>query len=190
MDKIWFNSNLGRTTKTSLPKYSNDGYGRDAYISYDNAGIWKENIKQIKSKSNYEEFHLRPFHSLKSYPAPFKYIQDGTGRDLYIIKDQGGLVKFFTPLAIHFHNCLFRSQVSPQTKFKFKYSKYELENQQHRQKIQKGIINRLYLKEIYKINKKNKILYNNTIYNPALRAPKMHSIYRSFSCQNLYLTNK
>ena len=44
------NSLFNRTVKTNIIIYPTDGCGRDGYITYNNAGFWKQNIKQIVPK--------------------------------------------------------------------------------------------------------------------------------------------
>ena len=90
---------LGRTVKTNIILYTTDNQGRDGYITYNNGGFWKKNIKPIKLKANYPIHINRTFHSLIHQAAPFNYYSDGRGRDTYVLKDNAGLVKEFNPLA-------------------------------------------------------------------------------------------
>lgn len=90
---------LGRTVKTNIILYSTDNQGRDGYITYNNGGFWKNNIKQIKLKTHFPRYINRTFHSLIHQAAPFNYYSDGRGRDTYVIKNNAGLVKEFIPLA-------------------------------------------------------------------------------------------
>ena len=90
---------LGRTVKTNIILYSTDNKGRDGYITYNNGGFWKDNIKQIKEKSKYTRANNNTFHSLIHQSAPFNYYSDGRGRDTYVIKNNAGLVKEFNPLS-------------------------------------------------------------------------------------------
>ena len=90
---------LGRTVKTNIVLYSTDNMGRDNYITYNNGGFWKDNIKQIKIKPDFPRHMYSNFHSLFHQAAPFNYFSDGTGRDTYVIKNNAGLVKEFNPLA-------------------------------------------------------------------------------------------
>jgi len=90
---------LGRTVKTNIVLYSTDNMGRDGYITYNNGGFWKDNIKQIKLKSNFPRHINSTFHSLIHQAAPFNYYSDGRGRDTYVIQNNAGLVKEFNPLA-------------------------------------------------------------------------------------------
>ena len=90
---------LGRTVKTNIVLYSTDNMGRDHYITYNNGGFWKDNIKQIKMKPDFPRHMYSNFHSLIHQAAPINYYSDGTGRDTYVIKNNAGLVKDFNPLA-------------------------------------------------------------------------------------------
>ena len=90
---------LGRTVKTNIILYSTDNRGRDGYITYNNGGFWKDNLKQIKLKSNYPRNIHYTFHSLIHQAAPFNYYSDGRGRDTYVLENNAGLVKEFNPLA-------------------------------------------------------------------------------------------
>ena len=92
-------ASLGRTVKTNIVLYSTDNKGRDGYITYNNGGFWKDNIKPIKMKPNFPRTINTTFHSLIHQAAPFNYYSDGRGRDTYVIKNNAGLVKEFNPLA-------------------------------------------------------------------------------------------
>ena len=92
-------ASLGRTVKTNIVLYSTDNKGRDGYITYNNGGFWKDNIKQIKLKHNFPRHINTTFHSLIHQAAPFNYYSDGRGRDTYVIKNNAGLVREFNSLA-------------------------------------------------------------------------------------------
>ena len=92
-------NSLGRTVKTNVVLYSTDNQGRDGYITYNDGGFWKDNIKQIKPKPDFPRQKYYNFHSLIHPAAPFNYYSDGSGRDSYVIKNNAGLVKEFNPLA-------------------------------------------------------------------------------------------
>ena len=53
--------NLGRTTRTNMVFYSTDGNGRDGYITYNDGGFWKKNIKQISLKPDYPRNNKKTF---------------------------------------------------------------------------------------------------------------------------------
>ena len=96
---------FNRTVKTNIILYPTDGSGRDCYITYNNAGFWKENIKRITAKEKFGRKHFATFHSLKKIPPSWNYHADGTGRDGYVLYDCGGLIhRFHSP-----NNNLFRN---------------------------------------------------------------------------------
>lgn len=190
-----FDRTLGRTIKTSLPQYWPDGYGRDVYIAYDNAGIWKDNLKPLNRKPTFDYHKYSNFHSLKRIPPSWRYFSDGTGRDTYIVHDEGGLVKLFMPSLVYNNNCLFRSSVSPTqtSRIKFtKLSKSEIENQNYLMDVQRGVIDRLYLKAKNKILQKNKFILENRKDFEKLSRNGSHNpnnsnnkrMYKSSSCGN------
>ena len=45
---------LGRTIKSNFAFYETDGLGRDGYISYNNGGFWKDNLKFAVNKPKYD----------------------------------------------------------------------------------------------------------------------------------------
>ena len=151
--------NLGRTTRTNMVFYSTDGMGRDGYITYNDGGFWKDNIKKISLKPDYPRYKYKIFHSLIHKPAPFTYQSDGSGRDSYVIENNGGLVKEFQPLI-----------KQKLTKFLRKYDNnndyikrtiYMTKSQKNYfnkiQKIQRNVVRRLYNESLEKIKNKKKI---------------------------------
>lgn len=92
-------SSLGRTVKTNIILYSTDNMGRDHYITYNDGGFWKDNIKQVRLKPDFPRNKYYNFHSLIHPAASFNYHSDGTGRDSYVVHYNAGLVKEFNPLA-------------------------------------------------------------------------------------------
>lgn len=154
---------LGRTVKTNIILYSTDNQGRDGYITYNNGGFWKDNIKQIKLKSNYPRYINRDFHSLIHQAAPFNYYSDGRGRDTYVIKNNAGLVKEFNPLA----NRQILSKYLRRDIFPFSYDKKiknkkifltpsDKENYLKINEIQKNVVDRLYDQCLDKFREKMK----------------------------------
>ena len=83
-------------------KYESDGLGRDTYISFNNGGFWRSNVYNIKYKQSYPYFKQTNYRSLGHMAAPFTYYSDGSGRDSYILKNNGGLVRTFVPQS-NFH---------------------------------------------------------------------------------------
>lgn len=84
---------LKSAARTSI--YStNDGTGRDTYVSFDHGGntaMYRPNAKHIthgqmrKSQGNFSPTGLIP-------PKTIHYDQNGTGRDTYIMCTSGGLL--------------------------------------------------------------------------------------------------
>ena len=93
------NSIFNRTVKTNIVIYPANGMGRDGYITYNNAGFWKKNIKQIVPKETFGRPPFAVFHSLKNIPPIWTYYSDGSGRDSYVYYNNGGLKREYTPLA-------------------------------------------------------------------------------------------
>ena len=89
------NNIFNRTVKTNIIIYPTDGTGRDCYITYNNAGFWKDNIKKITQKEKFGRKPFATFHSLKRIPPSWNYHADGTGRDGYVLYDCGGLIHRF-----------------------------------------------------------------------------------------------
>ena len=159
---------LARTVKTNIAFYATDNKGRDTYISYNNGGFWKDNIKQIKLKANFPRYMYKNFHSLNHQAAPFNYYSDGTGRDTYVIKDNAGLVKEFTPLANRqILSQYLRKNMPISYKKKPKniklfltpsYKQYFLKSQN----IQKKVVHRLYNQCLEKFKQRMKSSYYNS----------------------------
>lgn len=141
MSKNIFN----RTVKTNIILYPTDGMGRDGYITYNNAGFWKENYKQVVPKEKFERKPYAIFRSWRKIPPSWNYHSDGSGRDLYILCNYGGLIKKYSS---NFNkNDYLRNNdfehYQPQPKYDF-LSKAEKQYQHQLNKIQKDLITRLY----------------------------------------------
>ena len=146
---------LGRTTKSNIVFYSTDGMGRDRYITYNNGGFWKNNIKQVSLKPDYPKDMKKIFHSLNHQPAPFNYQSDGSGRDSYVIENNAGLVKKFDPLIKQkLMKYLRKEDEIIQRKIFLTNSQKNILNRMNM--MQKNVVNRLYNKSLEKI-KINKI---------------------------------
>ena len=147
--------NLGRTTKSNIVFYSTDGMGRDGYITYNNGGFWKNNIKQITLKPDYPKSTKKIFHSLYHQPAPFNYQSDGSGRDSYVIENNAGLVKKFEPLIKQKLTKYLRKEdeILKRKVFLTRSQKQILDKMK---KIQNNVVNRLYNDSLEKI-KKNRL---------------------------------
>ena len=149
--------NLGRTTKTNIVFYSTDGKGRDGYITYNNAGFWKKNIKQISLKPDYPRNKQKIFHSLFHQAAPFNYQSDGSGRDSYVIENNAGLVKPFDPLIKQKLSKFLRMNNNEYIKRKVFLTKSEKNYLNKIKRIQKHVVSRLYNDSLDKIREKNKL---------------------------------
>lgn len=156
MDKSIFN----RTVKTNIVIYPTDGMGRDGYITYNNAGFWKENIKQIYPKNTYGRKPFATFKSLRRIPPSWKYHSDGTGRDTYVLYNYGGLIKKFVPAYNNYD--LRTSEEIRRSPQKIALSRAEKLYNQQISTIQKNLVNRLYERYRDKIRKKNLCKSNST----------------------------
>lgn len=150
---------LYRTARPRWNLYATDGLGRDSYISFNNGGFWKQNINPIIRKPNYPIYHDSNYHSLHHNPAPFKYYSDGSGRDSYILVNDGGLK--YNHLALNkFHlqdflrtpdSCIFNFQSNPLkegVRIKTHYiSKDEMRHETSIREVEKGLIKRLFTQE-------------------------------------------
>lgn len=151
--------NLGRTTRTNMVFYSTDGNGRDGYITYNDGGFWKENIKQISLKPDYPRNNKKNFYSLFHQAAPFNYQSDGSGRDSYVIEHNGGLVKPFEPLIKQKLIKFLRKDNSEYIKRKIFLTKSQKKFLNKIKNIQKNVVNRLYNDSLDRI-RKNKMKLN------------------------------
>ena len=91
MSQILFN----RTVKTNIIIYPTNGSGRDTYIMYNNAGFWKENLRKFSNKNKSKRSSFARFHSIRNIPRIWNYHSDGTGRDTYILYNDGGLMNIY-----------------------------------------------------------------------------------------------
>lgn len=167
---------LGRTVHyNNFTFYSTDGFGRDGYISYNNGGYWKDNLKSIIAKPKYS-LNSKPVQSLGKLPPPVRYHSDGTGRDSYVIDREGGLVKNYSPinkipLSYYLRNSQHTSRHSKQMTF---YTQKESQTQALLNKIQTNVVNRLFHKEknrfvLFNGKRKVEMLNNLNPFNPILR---------------------
>ena len=130
--------------------------GRDGYIAYNNAGFWKENIKQIFPKEKFPRKPFAVFRSLRNIPPIWTYYSDGSGRDSYIYYNGGGLKKNFSPLSgENLQKYLREKIIDKDTNHKQNVilSKDEKIYLNKINQIQKDLVNRLYNK--YKFNNNN-----------------------------------
>ena len=139
---------FSRTVKTNIILYKSNGQGRDTYISYNNGGFWKDKINPVQQK---EENYHKPssiYHSWGKTPAIWTYHSDGSGRDSYVIFNNGGLMKKFNSMADNCRNFLKLEDNSKKDEsfrnIKIKLSKDEKIYLRKINKIQKDLVNRLY----------------------------------------------
>lgn len=153
MDKSIFN----RTVKTNIVLYPTDGMGRDGYITYNDAGFWKENIKPVCPKITYGRKPFPCFKSLKRIPPSWNYHSDGTGRDTYILYNYGGLIKKYVGTRNILKNLRSNDEYEQQRNPipKFALSNAEKIYYQQLKKVQKNLVDRLYNKCIDKFRYKN-----------------------------------
>ena len=149
---------FNRTVKTNIILYPTDGMGRDGYITYNNAGFWKENYKQISPKEKFARKPFAVFRSWRKIPPCWNYHSDGTGRDGYILCNFGGLIKKYESSCNK--NAFLRSGNDDfyQSPIKNEFlSKAEKKYQQQINKIQRDLVTRLY--DNYRLKNNNKILH-------------------------------
>lgn len=154
-----------RTVKTNIIIYPTDGRGRDGYITYNDAGFWKENIKPVVPKEKFKREPFRVFRSITRVPPSWIYHSDGTGRDGYILYNYGGLIKSHTSQANQNLQGFLRKYEEDNPRRRQYMRLYKLSNQEkmHLQeinRIQKGVINRLYEKYINKKKMEKGINFN------------------------------
>ncbi|KAM3145006.1 hypothetical protein pb186bvf_003011 [Paramecium bursaria] len=83
---------LGLILKMGVVLFRYINQGRDTYISFNNGGF----LKQYLSQGGYESGSYGKDYEYKKYTTPIKakmihYGQNGTGRDMYIHYNNGGL---------------------------------------------------------------------------------------------------
>lgn len=167
MSKNIFN----RTVKTNIILYPTDGTGRDCYITYNNAGFWKDNIKRITAKEKFGRKPFAAFHSLRKIPPSWNYHADGTGRDGYVLYDCGGLIHRFRSPNNNFFRCNNDDNMN-NTHYKYNFlSRDERIYQNKLNKIQNDLLQRLYYKprrEFKFLHKENSApnIFNKKILEP------------------------
>lgn len=85
-------SSLNRTYHPKFVTYTGDGSGRDHYVVFNNGSL--HGLRDYKGPQGTAGFSLgpNPVHvapTAKKESTAINYIQDGTGRDTYIIKAFG-----------------------------------------------------------------------------------------------------
>ena len=171
MSQILFN----RTVKTNIILYPTDGTGRDCYITYNNAGFWKDNIKRYSLDEKYKRSSFARFHSLKKIPPTWNYHADGTGRDSYILYDYGGLVNMYkTPNFNNFRN--WENSNNSYNNRNIYLSRDEKLYKNKLTKIQKDVVNRLYYKPKQENQFKNFNLKRENSYANVFRKLKLEPL--------------
>lgn len=167
-----------RTIKTNFLFYKTDGFGRDSYINYNNGGFWKDTSKIPIHR---QKFSLSPYCSPKNSQkvAPsFKYRSDGSGRDSYVLFNEGGLVRSYVPYnSIPLQHYLRNDQsLSSTCNYRKTYlTRNETKAQSLLHKIQKNVVDRLYTKEKRKFIPALKRNLMITSYNTYYKGGNNHS---------------
>jgi hypothetical protein len=143
---------LYRTSRTNFNKYIPDGLGRDKYISYNNGGHWQSTQYSISPKESFEYSKYNNFHSLFHLAAPFKYRSDGSGRDSYILFDNGLSRQQKALKSFHLTDFLRTETFSGKNSGKNIFlSQEEIRENKIRRLKEKRMIRRLYTKPLEKI---------------------------------------
>ena len=173
-----------RTVKTNIIIYPTDGTGRDGYITYNNGGFWKDNIKRFSLDEKYKRSSFARYRSIRKIPPIWNYHADGTGRDSYVFYDYGGLINNFYKVP---NPNIFRTSNEEKLNDYNKTSnqfltKDEKIYQTKITKIQKDVVNRLYYKpkNEFKLNRfKRENSYGNVIRNLKLEPIKTNTRYNN-----------
>ena len=147
MSQVLFN----RTVKTNIIIYPTDGSGRDCYITFNNAGFWKDNIKRYTSEEKYKRGSFARFRSIRKIPPIWNYHADGTGRDTYVLHDYGGLINHYKGPRANFFRSNYENNSSENIfNNRMNNNSYLTRDEKIYQtkltKIQKDVVNRLYYK--------------------------------------------
>ena len=166
-----------RTVKSNFIFYQTDGFGRDTYITYNNGGFWKDNAKLAFTKPKYSTTPLmNPQNALKT-ATTLKYRSDGSGRDSYILYNEGGFAHHYIPYnALHLQHYLRSNDNSPCYYRRRYLRRDECKAQSLLNKIQTNVVDRLYNQEKKKFLpslKKNLLLTN---YNSFFKGEKYNGI--------------
>ena len=162
MSQILFN----RTVKTNIIIYPTNGTGRDGYIMYNNAGFWKDNLKRFSLKDKYKRSSFARFRSIRKIPPIWNYHSDGTGRDTYILYNDGGLMNIyktpsFTNFRTNYEDLFYETSYNNKINNPLYMTKDEKLYMNKLTKIQKGVVDRLY----YQSNKFHNLKRENSYGN-------------------------
>ena len=161
-------TSLYRTFKSNYVPYHPDGFGRDRYIAYNNAGFFKNynTPKDIDLNNRTGCFFGTKIISHVKSPSVktpnFHYYADGNGRDKYILVNGGGLFSQSKPLICYKLTDFLRQNddtISPRRKIKAYLSRDEIKYNNLLKEKERNIIKRLYMNERKKFMRKAKINY-------------------------------
>ena len=191
MSQILFN----RTVKTNIIIYPTNGSGRDTYIMYDNAGFWKENFRKFSNKNKSKRSSFARFHSIRNIPRIWNYHSDGTGRDTYILYNDGGLMNIYqTPTLKNFRTNYEEVLLESATNNKLNNPLYMTRDEKLYQskltKIQNDVVNRLYYRSKKFNNFKRESSYNNVFRKLKLDPIKKNRYYIDEEKNIINETNK
>ena len=191
MSQILFN----RTVKTNIIIYPTNGSGRDTYIMYNNAGFWKENLRKFSNKNKSKRSSFARFHSIRKIPPIWNYHSDGTGRDTYILYNDGGLMNIYqTPTLKNFRTnyeeVLLESANNNKMNNPLYMTRDEKLYQSKLTKIQNDVVNRLYYHSKKFNNFKRESSYNNVFRKLKLEPIKKNRYYNDEEKNIINETNK
>ena len=191
MSQILFN----RTVKTNIIIYPTNGSGRDTYIMYNNAGFWKENLRKFSNKNKSKRSSFARFHSIRKIPPIWNYHSDGTGRDTYILYNDGGLMNIYqTPTLKNFRTnyeeVLLESANNNKMNNPLYMTRDEKLYQSKLTKIQNDVVNRLYYHSKKFNNFKRESSYNNVFRKLKLDPIKKNRYYNDEEKNIINETNK
>ena len=191
MSQILFN----RTVKTNIIIYPTNGSGRDTYIMYNNAGFWKENLRKFSNKNKSKRSSFARFHSIRKIPPIWNYHSDGTGRDTYILYNDGGLMNIYqTPTLKNFRTNYEEVLLESATNNKLNNPLYMTRDEKLYQskltKIQNDVVNRLYYRSKKFNNFKRESSYNNVFRKLKLDPIKKNRYYNDEEKNIINETNK
>jgi len=144
-----------------IPKYTtyySDGFGRDTYILSNNGGFL-EKLDKVKSVEKFDINSNLHYCNTRRNVAPLKYHSDGSGRDNYVLQENGGLVKDFKSLRTYHLKDFLRDTTT--SKFNFScdpmkegvvsktlyISKNQYNHENQKKSLEKSLADRLYYSE-------------------------------------------
>ena len=135
-------------------RYYTDGQGRDLYISSNSGGFCKKYSHKTDVKESFPLETKFKFSNVSLHPGPLVYRSDGSGRDSYILSECGTLRSDRKSLNAYQLTDFLRSaddHYAFDNKTNIKWvSKKEFEVNEIKRSISKGMIKRLYNKELPK----------------------------------------